>query len=55
VKDVADKGWVKAVRENAVLRTGLNIANGSFVHKEGASCQKMKYHDLEELFKEKTI
>lgn len=49
VRDVADKGWVKAVRENAVLKTGLNIANGSFVHREGAACQKMEYHDLEEL------
>jgi alanine dehydrogenase len=54
VRDVAEKGWVKAVRENAVLRTGLNIAYGSFVHREGASCQKMEYHDLEELLKEKT-
>lgn len=51
VREVADKGWVKAVKENAVLRTGLNIANGSFVHKEGAACQKMEYHDLEELLK----
>jgi alanine dehydrogenase len=54
VRDVANKGWVKAVRENAVLKTGLNIANGSFVHREGASCQKMEYHDLEDLLKEKT-
>jgi alanine dehydrogenase len=54
VRDVADKGWVKAVRENAVLRTGLNIAYGSFVHREGASCQRMEYHDLEELLKERT-
>ena len=52
VRDVADKGWVRAVRENAALRTGLNIVNGSFVHREGASCQKMDYHDLEELLKE---
>ncbi len=51
VMDVANKGWVKAVSENAALRTGLNIANGSFVHREGAACQKMEYHDLEELLK----
>ncbi len=51
VMDVANKGWVKAVSENAALRTGLNIASGSFVHREGASCQKMEYHDLEELLK----
>ena len=49
VREVADKGWVKAVKENMVLRTGLNIAYGSFVHREAASCQKMEYHDLEEL------
>jgi alanine dehydrogenase len=55
VRDVANKGWVKAVRENAVLRTGLNIANGGFVHMEGAACQKMEYHDLEEFLKEKTV
>ncbi|MGD0803725.1 MAG: alanine dehydrogenase [Candidatus Bathyarchaeia archaeon] len=55
VRDVANKGWVKAVRENAVLRTGLNIANGVFVHMEGAACQKMEYHDLEEFLKEKII
>jgi alanine dehydrogenase len=54
VMDVANKGWVNAVRENAVLRTGLNIAYGGFVHREGAACQKMEYHDLEEL-KEKTV
>jgi alanine dehydrogenase len=54
VADVANKGWVRAVRENAALRMGLNIANGRFVHMEGASCQKMEYHDLEELLKEKT-
>ena len=51
VRDVANKGWVRAVRENAVLRTGLNIAGGSFVHREGASCQKMEYNDLGELMK----
>ena len=51
VRDVANKGWVKAVSENAALKTGLNIANGSFVHREGAACQKMEYHDLEELLK----
>jgi alanine dehydrogenase len=50
---VANKGWVKAVKENAALKTGLNIANGNFVHKEGAACQKMEYHDLEELLKTK--
>jgi alanine dehydrogenase len=54
VMDVANKGWVNAVRENAVLRTGLNIAYGGFVHREGAACQMMEYHDLEEL-KEKTV
>lgn len=53
VREVANKGWVKAVRENPVLRTGLNIAYGRFVHMEGAACQKMEYHDLTELLKEK--
>ncbi len=52
VKEVADKGWVRAVRENPALRTGLNIVRGSFVHKEGASCQKMEYRELDELLRE---
>ncbi len=51
VRDVANKGWVKAVKENPVLKTGLNITNGKFVHKEGAACQKMEYSDLETLLK----
>jgi alanine dehydrogenase len=51
VREVADKGWVKAVKENEALRTGLNITHGSFVHREAAACQKMEYHELEELLK----
>ncbi len=54
VMDVANKGWERAVTENAALRTGLNIAAGSFVHREAASCQRMEYRDLETLLKEKT-
>ena len=55
VRMVADKGWAKAVKENEVLKTGLNIAYGSFVHREAASCQKMEYHDLEELSKYRVV
>ena len=55
VRMVADKGWAKAVKENEVLRTGLNMAYGSFVHREAASCQKMEYHDLEELSKYRVV
>jgi alanine dehydrogenase len=54
VLEVANKGWIKAVKENTVLMTGLNIAYGRFVHMEGAACQKMEYHNLTELLKEKT-
>jgi alanine dehydrogenase len=46
VRDVANKGWAKAVEENAALKTGLNIVDGKFVHKEGAACQKMEYTEL---------
>jgi alanine dehydrogenase len=53
VRDVANKGWVKAVNENEALKTGLNIANGKFVHKEGAACQKMEYSELDAVLKEK--
>jgi alanine dehydrogenase len=48
VREVANKGWVKAVKENEVLRTGLNIAYGNLVHREAASCQKMEYKDLQD-------
>jgi alanine dehydrogenase len=51
VMDVANKGWVKAVKENPVLKTGLNVANGKFVHKEGAACQKLEYHELDAALK----
>ena len=53
VRDVANKGWAKAVKESDVLRTGLNIVDGKFVHKEGAACQKMEYSDLDSVLKEK--
>jgi alanine dehydrogenase len=49
--DVANKGWIKAVKENPVLKTGLNIANGKFVHKEGAACQKLEYHELDSILR----
>ena len=55
VMDVANKGWAKAVRENEVLKTGLNIVSGSFVHKEGAACQKLDYKPLDDVLKAKTI
>jgi len=51
VMDVANKGWIKAVKENPVLKTGLNIANGKFVHKEGAACQKLEYHELDSILR----
>jgi hypothetical protein len=31
------------------------MAYGSFVHREAASCQKMEYHDLEELSKYRVV
>ncbi len=51
VRDVANKGWAKAVMENDVLRTGLNIVDGKFVHKEGAACQKLDYTELDAVLK----
>jgi alanine dehydrogenase len=51
VKDIANKGWIKAAKENPILKTGINIANGHFVHKEGAACQKMECQDIDELLK----
>jgi alanine dehydrogenase len=54
VRDVANKGWVKAVIDNEVLRTGLNIVDGRFVHREGAACQKLDYSNLDAVLYEKT-
>ena len=52
VREVANKGWVKAVEENLPLRKGLSVANGKLVHKEAAECQDMEWYPLDKLLKE---
>jgi alanine dehydrogenase len=32
VRELAEKGWEKAIEENPALRNGLNIADGKIYH-----------------------
>lgn len=52
VREVADKGWVRAVEEDRPLRRGLSVAYGRLVHREAAECQEMEWYPLEKLLKE---
>jgi alanine dehydrogenase len=51
VRELASKGWVKAVMENASLMRGLNVAYGKVVNREVAACQKMEWYPLDKLLK----
>ena len=52
VRKVTNKGWIRAVEEDGVLRSGLDIACGKLVHKEAAACQEMEWYPLERLLEE---
>ncbi|MFL5728604.1 MAG: alanine dehydrogenase [Cytophagaceae bacterium] len=43
ILQVADKGWKKACKENAELKAGLNIVEGSIVYKKVAECYQRPY------------
>ncbi|MCH8556395.1 MAG: alanine dehydrogenase [Balneolia bacterium] len=43
---IADKGWVNAIRENRELEHGLNIANGEIVYRDVAEAFEMEYTPL---------
>lgn len=43
---IADKGWVSAIRENRELEHGLNIASGKIVYRDVAEAFDMEYTPL---------
>ncbi len=43
---IANKGWVKAIRENRELEFGLNIANGKIVYRDVAEAFDMEWTPL---------
>src|SRR5690554_477168 len=47
--DIANKGWKKALSENAPLAKGLNVVDGKVVYKSVADTFGMEYTPLEEV------
>lgn len=47
--DIANKGWKKALSENASLLPGLNVANSKLVYKPVAEAFGMEYTPVEEV------
>jgi len=48
---LADKGWRRALAEDAHLRNGLNVARGKVTHAEVAAALKLPYQPAEEWLK----
>lgn len=46
---LANKGWVKACRENEELKLGLNVVDGKVVYKGVAEAFNLPYHNVEEV------
>ncbi|MFU8812722.1 MAG: alanine dehydrogenase [Balneolaceae bacterium] len=46
---IANKGWAKALTDDAELRKGLNIAFGKIVYKDVADAFSMEYHPVEDV------
>ncbi|MGW8195787.1 MAG: alanine dehydrogenase, partial [Desulforhopalus sp.] len=46
---IADKGWVKACRENGEIASGLNIVNGKVTYKAVAEAFNLSYTAVEEV------
>ncbi|MFC2145029.1 alanine dehydrogenase [Actinomycetota bacterium] len=49
--DIADKGYIRALKEDESLARGLNIANGKLCCKPIADTHNLKYSTLEECLK----
>lgn len=49
--EIANKGWKKALSENAPLSLGLNVAEGKVVYKSVADAFGMEYTPVEEVLK----
>lgn len=47
--DLANKGWKKALREDAELKMGLNIAEGTIVYKDVAEAFDMDYTSIDSI------
>ena len=47
VQQLANKGWKQALKDNATLRKGLNIANGKITHHAVAKAFGMLAHEPE--------
>jgi alanine dehydrogenase len=46
---LADKGWKRALSEDAHHRNGLNVARGKIAHREVAAAVGLPYTSAEEL------
>ena len=46
---IANQGWQRAVKANAALGEGVNIANGKIVYKPVADAHALSYTPLGEL------
>lgn len=50
---LANKGWVKACRDNEELKLGLNVVDGKVVYRGVAEAFNLPLHNVEELMVEK--
>ncbi len=48
--DIANKGWKKALDEDAELKKGLNIANGEIVYRDVADAFDMEFTTIDNVF-----
>ena len=47
VKALADKGWIRAIREDACLALGVNVARGQIVYQAVAEAHGLPYQPLD--------
>ena len=47
--EIANKGYIKAIKENKALAKGLNIINGKITYKPVAEVFNLKYYPVEEI------
>ena len=52
---LANKGWQRACRENAELRVGLNVVNGSVVYRGVAEAWGLELADANEMLREEML
>ena len=49
VKALADKGWIRAIREDACLALGVNVARGQIVYQAVAEAHGLPYQPLDSM------